>query len=192
MTGPVAWYEAHIASDEGLDITGGIFPGTPVILHGFNHDIGWANTVSAQDLSDTYVLTRNPDNPGQYLLDGEWRDFETSTATLHVRLWGPFALKVKRPVLRSAHGPVIETKTATYAIRYAGMGEIRQLEQYYRLNKSTGLDSFLEAMSINALPSINYVFADKSGTSASSTMASTLRGTIPGTGRATYPATART
>jgi penicillin amidase/acyl-homoserine-lactone acylase len=163
MTGPVAWYEAHLASDEGLDITGGIFPGTPVILHGFNHDIGWANTVSAQDLSDVYVLTRNPDNRNQYLLDGEWRDFEKTTATLHVKLWGPFALKVKRPVLRSAHGPVIETPTGTYAVRYAGMGEIRQLEQYYRLNKSTGLDSFLDAMSINALPSINYIFADKAG-----------------------------
>ena len=163
LTGPVAWYEAHIASDEGLDITGGIFPGTPVILHGFNHDIGWANTVSAQDLSDIYVLTRNPDNKDQYRLDGEWRDFEKSTATLHVKLWGPFALKVKRPVLRSAHGPVIEAPTGTYAIRYAGMGEIRQLEQYYRLNKATGLDSFLDAMSMNALPSINYIFADKAG-----------------------------
>ncbi len=163
MTGPVAWYEAHIASDEGLDITGGIFPGTPVILHGFNKDIGWANTVSAQDLSDVYVLTRNPDNAGQYGLDGEWRDFETSTATLHVKLWGPFALKVKRPVLRSVHGPVIEGPTGTYALRYAGMGEIRQLEQYYRLNKATGTKGFLSAMSINALPSINYVFASKSG-----------------------------
>ncbi|MCA8899973.1 MAG: acylase [Hyphomonas sp.] len=163
MTGPVAWYEAHIASEEGLDITGGIFPGTPVILHGFNHDVGWANTVSAQDLSDVYVLTRNPDDKGQYLLDGDWRDFEETTATLHVKLWGPFALRVKRPVLRSAHGPVIEGPTGTYAIRYAGMGEIRQLEQYYRLNKSTGLDSFLQAMSLNALPSINYVFADKAG-----------------------------
>ncbi|MEZ5997312.1 MAG: penicillin acylase family protein, partial [Hyphomonas sp.] len=150
-TGPVAWYEAHIASDEGLDITGGIFPGTPVILHGFNHDIGWANTVSAQDLVDTYVLTRNPDNKDQYRLDGAWRDFEKTTATLHVKLWGPFALKVKRPVLRSEHGPVIEGPTGTYAIRYAGMGEIRQLEQYYRLNKATGLDSFLDAMSLNAL-----------------------------------------
>ncbi|MEZ5945491.1 MAG: acylase [Hyphomonas sp.] len=163
LTGPVAWYEAHLASDEGLDITGGIFPGTPVILHGFNHDIGWANTVSAQDLVDTYVLTVNPDNKGQYRLDGEWRDFDKSTATLHVKLWGPFALKVKRPVLRSDHGPVIEGPTGTYAIRYAGMGEIRQLEQYYRLNKSTGLDSFLDAMSLNALPSINYVFADRAG-----------------------------
>ncbi|HAE27268.1 MAG TPA: hypothetical protein DCG58_08925, partial [Hyphomonas adhaerens] len=118
---------------------------------------------SAQDLSDTYVLTRNPDNKDQYLLDGAWQDFEKSTATLHVKLWGPFALKVKRPVLRSAHGPVIEAPTGTYAIRYAGMGEIRQLEQYYRLNKSTGLDSFLSAMSLNALPSINYIFADKDG-----------------------------
>jgi len=163
LTGPVAWYEAHIASDEGLDITGGIFPGTPVILHGFNRDIGWANTVSAQDLSDTYVLTRNPKNKDQYLLDGEWQDFDKTTATLHVKLWGPFALKVKRPVLRSAHGPVIEGPTGTYAIRYAGMGEIRQLEQYYRLNKATGLDGFLDAMSLNALPSINYVFADKAG-----------------------------
>lgn len=163
LTGPVAWYEAHIASDEGLDITGGIFPGTPMILHGFNHDIGWANTVSAQDLSDTYVLTLNPDNKDQYRLDGDWRDFDKSTATLHVKLWGPFALKVKRPVLRSAHGPVIEAPTGTYAIRYAGMGEIRQLEQYYRLNKATGLNSFLDAMSMNALPSINYVFADKGG-----------------------------
>jgi penicillin amidase/acyl-homoserine-lactone acylase len=161
LTGPVAWYEAQIASDEGLDITGGIFPGTPVILHGFNHDLGWANTVSAQDLVDTYVLTVNPDNPHQYKLDGEWVDFEESTALLHVRLLGPFALKVKRKVLRSAHGPVIEARHGTYAIRYAGMGEIRQLEQYYRLNKSTDLDSFMAAMSLNALPSINYIYADK-------------------------------
>ena len=163
LTGPVAWYEAHIASDEGLDITGGLFPGTPLILHGFNHDIGWANTVSAQDLSDTYVLTRNPDNKNQYLLDGDWKDFDRSTAILHVKLWGPFALKVRRPVRHSAHGPVVEAENATYAVRYAGMGEIRQLEQYYRLNKATGLNSFLDAMSMNALPSINYVFADKAG-----------------------------
>lgn len=163
VTGPVAWYEAHLVSGEGLDITGGIFPGTPVILHGFNHDIGWANTVSAQDLCDIYVLSRNPDDKHQYLLDGEWHEFETSNAILHIRLWGPFALKVKRPVLRSAHGPVIETPTGTYAIRYAGMGEIRQLEQYYRLNKSSGLDGFLDAMSMNALPSINYIVATRSG-----------------------------
>ena len=161
LSGPVAWYEAQISSDEGLDITGGIFPGTPVILHGFNANLGWANTVSAQDLVDTYVLTVNPDNANQYKLDGEWVNFAESTATLHVKLVGPFALKVKRKVLRSAHGPVIESKHGTYAVRFSGMGEIRQLEQYYRLNKATDMDGFMTAMSLNALPSINYIYADK-------------------------------
>ncbi len=163
MTGPVAWWEAHTVSEEGLDIQGGLFPGTPIILHGFNRDLGWANTVSKPDLADVYRLTINPDDDMQYQLDGLWRDFEVQTATLRIKLFGPFALKVKRKVLRSEHGPVIETDHGVYAIRYAGMGEYRQLEQYYRLNKATNWDSFQDAMATNALPSINYIYADKDG-----------------------------
>lgn len=163
LTGPVAWYEAHVVSGEGLDITGGLFPGTPVILHGFNRNLGWANTVSAQDLVDIFVLTINPDNKDQYWLDGAWADFEQSTAHINVKLWGPFAFPATRPVKRSVHGPVIEGPTGTYAIRYAGMDEVRQLEQYYRLGKSEDLGQFMDAMALNALPSINYVYADKAG-----------------------------
>lgn len=166
MTGPVAWWEAHIVSDEGLDITGGLFPGTPVILHGFNRHLGWANTVSKPDLTDVYRLTVNPDNAAQYLLDGAWQDFEEDTALLRVKLFGPFALKVRRPVRRTAHGPVIEAPHGTYAVRYAGMGEIRQLEQYVRLNQAEDWSAFSAAMNLNALPSINYVYADKTGTIA--------------------------
>jgi len=66
MTGPVAWYEAHQISEEGLDIQGGTFPGSPIILHGFNRDLGWANTVNNPDLADVYRLTVNPDNDYQY------------------------------------------------------------------------------------------------------------------------------
>jgi len=163
MTGPVAWWEAHIVSEEGLDISGGLFPGTPVILHGFNRHLGWANTVSKPDLTDIYRLTINPDNPKQYLLDGDWRDFEEETALLRVKLFGPFALKVRRPVLRSEHGPVIEASHGTYAVRYAGMGEVRQLEQYVRLNLAENWDEFNAAMGLNALPSINYIYGDKDG-----------------------------
>lgn len=163
MTGPVAWWEAHIVSEEGLDISGGLFPGTPVILHGFNRHLGWANTVSKPDLTDVYRLTLNPDNKKQYQLDGAWRDFEEETALLRIKLFGPFALNVRRPVYRTEHGPVIEAAHGTYAVRYAGMGEIRQLEQYVRLNLATDWDEFSAAMGMNALPSINYVYADKEG-----------------------------
>jgi penicillin amidase/acyl-homoserine-lactone acylase len=131
------------------------------MLQGFNDHLGWANTVSEQDLADVYQLTVNPDNKQQYKLDGEWLDFEQSTTVIRVKLAGSFAFKAKRKVLRSKHGPVIEAKHGTYAVRYAGMGEIRQLEQYYRLNRTENISEFMNAMAMNALPSINYVYADK-------------------------------
>ncbi|NND82398.1 MAG: hypothetical protein HKN50_08215 [Gammaproteobacteria bacterium] len=161
MTGPVAWYEAHLISDEGLDMTGGLFPGTPVILHGFNRNLGWANTVNHIDLADSYVLTRNPDNELQYWLDGQWEDFFVREIEIEVKLLGPFRYPAKRRVLESRHGPVIEGKNGSFALRYAGIGEIRQLEQYYRLNQANNFAEFMAAMRINALPSINYVYADR-------------------------------
>ncbi len=163
MTGPVAWYEAHLVSEDGLDITGGVFPGSPLILHGFNQDLGWANTVSKPDLVDIYRLTLNPDNQKQYKLGQEWLNFQVAFAPLTIKIFGPFAFKMKRQVLRSVHGPVIETQHGTYAFRYANMGEIRHLEQNYRLNRASSIDAFMEAMAIGAWPSLNYVYADKQG-----------------------------
>ncbi len=161
--GPVAWYEAHIRSDETLDIMGSTFPGSPLILHGWNRNLGWANTVNQPDLVDIYVLEVNPEDPGQYRLDGEWVDFQTRRTDFRVKLFGPFAWPVRRKILRSVHGPVVQSDHGTYAIRYAGRNEVRQLEQYYRLNTADSLDAFKAAMAMQALPSINYVYADRDG-----------------------------
>ena len=163
MTGPVAWYEAHLQSQTGWTMSGGVFPGTPVILHGYGPNLGWANTVNHIDLVDSYVLTRNPENPLQYELDGDWQDFDEQSVAIDVHLWGPFRFPATRRLLRSEHGSVIEAGDNTIAVRYAGMGEIRQLEQYYRLNRSQNMSEFLTSMRINALPSINYVYADRDG-----------------------------
>ncbi|MEQ9528699.1 MAG: penicillin acylase family protein, partial [Parvibaculaceae bacterium] len=96
-------------------------------------------------------------------LDGNWRDFEKSTAEIRVDLWGPFWWTVEREVLRSDHGPVLETPNGFFAVRYAGIGEIRQVEQYYALDKATGFGEWIEAMKLQALPSINYIYADRQG-----------------------------
>jgi len=162
-TGPVAWYEAVVQSGEGWHVAGGFFPGSPFLLHGHNPHLGWANTVNNPDLIDVYRLVINPDNAGQYRLDGRWKAFERSEAKLRVKLWGPFRWTVTRPVLRSVHGPVLETKSGLYALRYAGMGEVRQPLQYWRLNRATNLTEWQAAMALQALPSINYIYADKAG-----------------------------
>lgn len=163
FAGPVAWYEARLKSNEGLDMTGGVFPGAPVILHGHNRNLGWANTVNKPDLADVYVLDINPENKNQYRLDGEWQDMDVSTATIKVKLLGPLQWHAQREVKHSEHGPVLETEHGTYAVRYAGMGETRQLQQYHALNKAQNFDAWMDAMRLMALPSINYIYADRQG-----------------------------
>ncbi len=164
-TGPVAWYEAHMVSEEGMDIVGGAFPGTPVILHGHNRHLGWAHTVNSPDLADVYVLEMNPDNPDQYKFDGKWLDLEKGEATLQVLL-SPQAkqpMPVKRELLWSVHGPVMRTPHGVYAIRYTLMGDIRSVEQYYREGKATNMDEWLDAVNMRAVPSLNFGYADKEG-----------------------------
>ncbi|MEQ9143030.1 MAG: acylase [Parvibaculaceae bacterium] len=161
--GPVAWYEVHLHSEEGWEAAGGVFPGSPLMLHGHNRRLGWASTVNKPDLVDVYVLTVNPDNPDQYLLDGEWKTFEKTPVEIKVRLWGPFWWTVTRDVEYSAHGPVIRQEHGTYAVRYAGMGEVRHLQQRLAMNKAQNLEEWLDAMAIQALPSINYVYGDADG-----------------------------
>jgi len=162
--GPVSWYEVVLQSGEGWHVAGGIFPGAPFMLHGHNEHLGWANTVNSPDLADVYRLTINPANDNQYLLDGKWRDFEKSDAAIRVKLFGPLFWTFHRDVLWSAQGPVFKTDHGVFAVRYAGMNEIRQVLQYYRLNKARDLEEWKTAMRLQALPSINYVYADEHGT----------------------------
>jgi penicillin amidase/acyl-homoserine-lactone acylase len=161
--GPVAWYEARLKSEAGWDMAGGVFPGSPVILHGHNRQLGWASTVNLPDLVDIYVLEMNPENPNQYRFDGAWRDLEVEEAEIRVRLFGRLRWTVRRELLHSVHGPVIRRDHGTYALRYAGMEGIRQLEQYYRLNRAESFDAWRAAMAMQALPSINFVYADREG-----------------------------
>jgi acyl-homoserine-lactone acylase len=161
--GQVAWYEAVLDSGQGWHVAGGFFPGSPFMLHGHNAHLGWANTVNDPNLSTVYRLDVNPANPEQYRLDGEWKSFEKGDAAIRVKIWGPLIWTVHRPLLWSVQGPVLKTDHGVFAVRYAGMGEARQSLQYYRLNKAANRDEWLAAMRLQALPSINYIYADEKG-----------------------------
>ena len=163
-TGPVAWYEARIKTEEGWDLVGGLFPGSPVISHGAGPNLGWAFTVNHPDLVDVYVLDVDDEkNPTRYMMDGEWRALERAEAKFRVRLFGPFSLPASRPLYRSAHGPVFVTKRGVFAVSYGGMGDVRGAEQFYRLNKAQTFEDWRAAMAMQAVPSFNVVYADAGG-----------------------------
>jgi Protein related to penicillin acylase len=60
-TGPVAWYEAHMNSKEGINMVGGLFPGSPFVNHGHNPHLGWSFTSNSPDLVDVFELDINPE-----------------------------------------------------------------------------------------------------------------------------------
>lgn len=163
FTGPLAWWEARLHSEEGWNVEGALFPGSPFVLIGHNEDIAWTNTVNRPDLLDLYRLDVDPADPYRYRLDGEWRELERGEAKIRVKLWGPFYWTVTRETLRSVHGPVLRLDHGTYAFRYAGMGDIRQVVQYFRINQARNYDEFLAALRLQAIVSTNFVYADRSG-----------------------------
>ena len=161
LDGPVAWYEAHISSDEGWNMMGGLFPGSPFVFVGFNENLGWGMTVNKPDLTDVFKLQINPDNDNQYLLDGKWEDMEIKNIKLPTKLLGPIRWTFNREAKYTKHGLVLETDSGSYALRFAGMNEIRQADQWFRMNKAKNKEEWLDAMKMRAIISFNAVYADK-------------------------------
>ncbi len=159
--GAYSWYEAVVHSDEGLDMAGGTLLGSPFMFVGHNRNLGWTVTLNNPDLVDVYKLTLNHKGD-QYLFDDKWLPFEKQPVKLPVKA-GIISVTATRTILRSVHGPVIFNKQGAFAVRFAGMNEIRMLEQYYRLNKAQDWAQWRKAMEIGGIPSTNYVYADKTG-----------------------------
>ena len=159
--GGVAWYELEISSDEGWHFAGATFPGSPFPFLGHNDNLGWTNTVNRPDLIDVYKLELDADGLN-YRLDGIWRPLEQHRVWLPVRI-GPFTLPVPRDVWRSVHGPAIVNAQGGFAARYAGMGNLKSLEQYYRITKAKDFGEWQAAMALQGVPATNFVYADKAG-----------------------------
>lgn len=162
-SGPATWYEAHLHSEEGLNVAGGLFPTAPMIILGHNEHLGWSFTVNHPDLVDTYELEINPQDPDQYRFDGEWRELDVRRVTLWVNVVGRLSIPVRQEVLWSVYGPTVRQDHGTYAIRYAGMGEVNLLEQFQRMNKATTFAEWQAAMRAGSLPMFNTGYADETG-----------------------------
>lgn len=162
IEGCFAFYEAHLKSDEGLNIIGGLFPGTVSILHGSNENLGWAHTVNYNQWGDIYRLELNPKNKKQYKLDNEWKNFRIKTITLHVKLAG-IVIPVQKKLYFSEHGPVFKTKHGMYALRFHAYQNIKAAEQWHQMNLSKNFQEFEQCIKTEGITSYNIVYSDKDG-----------------------------
>ncbi len=163
LTGPVSWYEAHLESGEGLNVMGGLFIGAPTLGVGFNQHHGWGATVNQPDLVDVYLLDIDPEDDNRYRVDGEWLELEAFDIPIRVLLWGWLPWTVRERGYRSIHGPVMKTNHGTYAVRYAGMDEIRQVEQWLAMSAATSFSEWQAAIALQHIASFNFVYANADG-----------------------------
>ncbi len=110
LEGPVSWYEAHLCSNQGWNIIGALFPGSPCILHGCNQYLGWAHTVNSPDKLDIYQLDINPKNKLEYKFDGKWERLEITKVHLNVLVAGITSIGINKDAYWCKYGPVVITK----------------------------------------------------------------------------------
>lgn len=162
LDGRFGWYEAHLVSEEGWDIMGGLFPGGSTVFVGTNKYLGWAHTVNYHTFGDIYKIEINPKNKNQYRFDGEWKDFEKKAAKLKVKIAG-IKLSVKKKFLVTQHGPTFKNKDGLYAIRFPSYHDIRATDQWYKMNKAKNFNEFEAALKMQSIPLFNVIYGDAEG-----------------------------
>lgn len=161
LEGWYSWYEAHLVSEEGLNILGGTFPGGICIFHGANKHLGWAHTVNHGDFSDVYKLTMHSDKDYHYKYDGEWLPLEEKSYWAWMKVIGPIQIPIRQTIYESKYGPTFETDEGFFAWRFVVGKSIKMGEQWYRMNKATSFEEFYDALKIRGVASLNIVYADK-------------------------------
>jgi len=163
LEGPTSWYEAHLVSEEGTNIIGATFPGSPCLFTGANEFLGWTHTVNYPDKADVYALEMHPNKKDVYMVDGKPYTLEKFKAKIHLKLLG-IKIPVKKKFYRSMYGPTLKNKTGVYSVRTPSTSNINAVEQWWRMNKATNFTTFYKALEMKALPGYNIGYADRNDT----------------------------
>jgi len=158
LEGPTSWYEVHLNSNEGTNIIGTMYPGTPNILIGVNEFLAWSHTVNYPDKTDVFKLRMK--NKNTYIVDNEVYKLEKLKAKITVKVLG-IPIKINRKYFKSIYGPTLKNKSGYYSIRTPSLFNVRALEQWWRMGKSKNFTEFYSSLKMKSLPGFNIGYADK-------------------------------
>ena len=163
LEGLFSWYEAHLISEEGMNVHGATFPGGIHLYVGATETTGWAFTVNHPDLCDTYQLEMHPERKNVYKFDGEWLELRERSLKVKVKVLGGLRIPVKKTFYHSVYGPTIKTKQGYFSLRFPAATEMRNNEYTWGLNRMEDFDDFMTIIRDQPWAGLNLVYADRDG-----------------------------
>ena len=177
---PGLFHVSHLVGG-GLDVIGAAVPGLPGVIAGHNRDLAWGLTAGMVDVSDCYLTTIDPDDPGRYRTPDGWARGRVRIERIGVRAAEP----VEERVLETRHGPVVGPAPdgeRAIALRSTALEASETLAAMLAMARARGIEDFEAALARWPGATFNFVFASREGGDAGR-IGYRLAGAVPARGR---------
>jgi len=174
--GNLRWFMSHLTMGEEYDVMGATLAGLPLNTIGFNANVAWSHTVSTGSRFTFYELQLNPDNPMEYIYDGETREFESRTVSAETLRADGSVETVEHTFYFSHYGPVVDLGSVLPALggwpngfgslltyRDANLDNLRGIEQWIKMGQAKDLATFKQELRPIGIPWVNTIAADRNG-----------------------------
>jgi acyl-homoserine-lactone acylase len=152
--------EAHMVSDEGLNVYGAATWGNFFIYQGFNEHCGWMHTSSYADVADVYKekIVKKGDALF-YEYDGQLRPVQSKQVVVRYKK-GNEVLQMPVTGYYTHHGPVMGSRGGDWLSLKERNRSLEALEQSWLRTKAKSFAEFKKVMDLRSNNSNNTVYAD--------------------------------
>jgi penicillin amidase len=158
---PAVWYEAHLNAP-GFNFYGSFIAGFPFAPIGHSLRHAWGLTIMENDDVDFFAEHISPTDSNVVEIKGQWEAIQSHKEIIHVRDSEDVIINCRT----TSHGPIIsdvlhEFSGKPVSLCWTYLKFPNNLpEVVSRMNHSTSMDDFREAVSMLAAPGLNVIYAD--------------------------------
>lgn len=167
-SGTNRFHRMHLTIPGEFNVVGAGLMNTGRVGIGHNETMAWTHTVSTAVRYGYFELTLNPEDPTQYLYEGEYHPMGVHNVTIQARGEDGSLTPVTGTIYTTRFGPMITTTTFPwtaergFAIR-TFLTNLRSSDQYFAIWKAKDVDELFAALGRYQATTFNTIAADANG-----------------------------